>query len=146
MWQRFSERARRAVFFAQEETQKLSDNEVTTGHLLLGLLREKDSISSQVLSRLGIAPDAVANEVLKVLQSRDIRIGVGQSLTTRAKVSIDRAYEEARALDNNYIGTEHLLLGIISEEIGAGRVLVRLGANLDRVRAVVREMQVNSPT
>ena len=133
------------MYFGQEETVKLSDNEVTTGHLLLGLIREEESSAWQVLSRLGIAPDAVANEVRGVLQPRGIHPVLEMSLTTRAKVSIDRGYEEARALDNDYIGTEHLLLGIIAEEIGAGRVLVRLGANLDRVRAVVREMQ-GTPT
>jgi ATP-dependent Clp protease ATP-binding subunit ClpC len=143
MWERFTERARRAVFFAQEETAKLGDNQVTTGHLLLGLIREEESGASQVLGRLGIAPDAVANEVRGVLQPRGSNPIVEMSLTTRAKVSIDRAYEEARALDNHYISTEHLLLGIIAEEIGAGRVLVRLGADLDRARAVVREMQLS---
>lgn len=141
MWQRFTERARTAVYFAQEETAKLNDNQVTTGHLLLGLMRTEGSSGVQVLDRLGVAPDAVEKEVRRVLRPGGIHPVTEMSLTTRAKVSIDRAYEEARALDNDYIGTEHLLLGIIAEEIGAGRVLVRLGADLDRTRAVVREMQ-----
>jgi type II secretory ATPase GspE/PulE/Tfp pilus assembly ATPase PilB-like protein len=140
MWQKFTEKARRAVFFAQEEAGRLHDGEVTTGHLSLGLMRE-DCCARQVLERLGIVPEVVTEEVRAVLKPKDIHPLREMMLSTRAKICIDRAYDEARALDNDYIGTEHLLLGVISEEIGAGRVLVRLGADLDRARAAVREMQ-----
>jgi ATP-dependent Clp protease ATP-binding subunit ClpC len=141
MWQRFTEKARRAVYFAQEEVGRMHDYEVSTGHLLLGLVREDDNVAQQVLARLAIAPQTVTEQVRAVLKPRGVRRLREMALTTRAKVSIDRAYDEARALDNDYIGTEHLLLGIIAEEIGAGRVLVRLGADIDRVRSAVREMQ-----
>lgn len=140
MWDKFTEKAKRSVFFAQEEAGRLRNSEVTTGHLLLGLMRE-DSIARQVLERLGIASEAVSEEVRAVLLPKDGRRIREMQLSTRAKVALDRAYDEARALDNNYIGTEHLLLGIIAEEIGAGRVLVQLGADIDRGRAAVREMQ-----
>lgn len=149
MWQRFTERARTSVFWAQQEAVELHDDQLTTGHLLLGLLRTEGrmegSSALRILDRLAIAPDAVKREVHRVLQPANVVHPVKDTvLTRRAKVSIDRAYDEARALGNDYIGTEHLLLGIIAEEIGAGRVLVRLGADIERARAVVREMQGES--
>lgn len=143
MWQRFTERARKSVFFAQEEVARLHDNEVSTGHLLLGLMREECSAWS-VLDRLGISSEVVKEEVKVILQPGGINPVKEMLLSTRTKVCIDRAYDEARALDEGYIGTEHLLMGIISEEVGAGRVLVRLGADLQKTRAIVRELH-NKP-
>ena len=148
MWQRFTERARTSVFWAQEEAGWLHDNQVSTGHLLLGLMHSEGvmegSSALQLLGRLGIAPDAVRNEVLRILQPGDAPPNSDRSLTRAAKVSIDRAYDESRAMDCDHIGTEHLILGLISEEVGAGRVLVQLGADLDRARIVVCEMQGRS--
>ncbi len=139
MWDRFSERAKRSVFFAQEETARLHDNEVSTGHLLLGLMREECSAWS-VLDRLGISLEVVKDGVAAVLQPGGPNPIKEMMLSPSAKACIDRAYDEARALDEGYIGTEHLLMGIISEEVGAGRVLVGMGADLDKARAIVREL------
>lgn len=144
MWQRFTERAKKSVYHAQEEAGYLNDRLVTTGHMLLGLMRMEESGAARILDRLGIAPEAVTSGVRAVLQPGNAQPNTDFQLSRPAKVSIDRAYEEARALDNGYIGTEHLLLGIMAEEIGAGRVLIRLGATLDQARAVLREMQAGS--
>lgn len=144
MWQKFTERARKAIFLGQEEAQRLNDDPITTGHLLLGLMQMEGSTALEILSRLQITPEAVTNEVRRILQSGDTGPNediVSCNLSKYGKVAIDRGYEEARALDNDYIGTEHLLLGLVAEEVGAGRVLVRLGADLESTRRVVREMQ-----
>lgn len=144
MWQKFTERARKAIFLGQEEAQRLNDDPITTGHLLLGLMQMEGSTAMEILNRLGIGPEAVINEVRRILQPGDAEPNediVSSGLSKYAKVAIDRAYEEARALDNDYIGTEHLLLGLTAEAVGAGRVLARLGADLESARGVLREMQ-----
>jgi Clp amino terminal domain, pathogenicity island component len=142
IWQRFTERARRVVFFAQEEAARLGENYVGTEHLLLGLVRENDSVAAQVLDRMGISGESVRGAVLRQVTRGSGNLGQDMQLTPRAKRVIDLAYEQARQLKNNYIGTEHLLLGLIGEEGGlAGRVLRELGADLKRARRVVAGMQ-----
>jgi hypothetical protein len=117
MWQRFTERARRVVFFAQEEATRFGRNKVDTGHLLLGLVRENDNVAARILERrLGISLSSIRQETEKQLTRGDAVPGQDMQLTPRAKRMIDLAYEEARNLSNNYIGTEHLLLGLILEE------------------------------
>ena len=142
MWQRFTERARRVVFLAQEEADKLGENEVCTGHLLLGLALLDDGAAVEILNRMGISLDVIRQEVLGVMQPyRSAAEKKEMQLSNPAKHAIDLAYDEARALKDDYIGTEHLLLGIAREEVGAGRVLVKLGADADRVRAVLLELR-----
>ncbi len=142
MWQRFTERARRVVFFAQEEAGRLGENYVSTEHLLLGLIRENDSFAMRVLDRMGVSPKKIRSEVEKQVTRGEGRLGQDMQLTPRAKRVIDLAYDEARNLMNNYIGTEHLLLGLVREGEGvAGRVLSKMGVTLDEVRRIVREMQ-----
>src|SRR2546425_394040 len=144
MWQRFTERARRVVFFAQEEAGRLGENYVSTEHLLLGLVRENDSVAARILDRLGVSLGRIRSEIERQVTRGDGRLGQDMQLTPRAKRVIDLAYDEARQLSNNYIGTEHLLLGLIREGEGlAGRVLARLGVDLDRTRAEVRSLQDN---
>jgi hypothetical protein len=117
MWQRFTERARRVVFFAQEEAARLGKNNVDTGHLLLGLVRESDNVAARILEqRLGIPLSRIRQEAESQLTRGGGTPGADMHLTPRAKRMIDLAYEEARSLSNNYIGTEHLLLGLIREE------------------------------
>lgn len=144
MWQRFSERAKKSVYHAQEEAGYLNDRLVNTGHLLLGLMRMKESSAARMLERLNIKPESVDSGVRKVLQPGNDQSNADFQLSRPAKRCIDCAYAEARALDNDFIGTEHLLLGIMAEEVGAGRVLIRLGATLDQARAILREMQAES--
>ena len=142
MWQRFTERARRVVFFAQEEAGRLGENYVSTEHLLLGLVRENDSVAAQVLQRIGVSCGQVRSEVERRVERGDGRLGQDMQLTPRAKRVIDLAYDEARLLNNNYIGTEHLLLGLIREREGvAGQVLHDLGVLLEPVRDVVMRLQ-----
>ncbi|MCE9557692.1 MAG: ATP-dependent Clp protease ATP-binding subunit [Armatimonadetes bacterium] len=144
MWQRFTERARKVVFYAQEEAQKFGEGYVSTEHLLLGLVRESDSVAARVLERLGVSLSRIRQEVEKQLPRGDARPSQEMTLTPRAKRVIDLAYDEARNLNNSYIGTEHLLLGLIREGDGlAGRVLAKLGVELDRARREVMSLQDN---
>jgi len=138
---KFTERARKVLRLAQEEAQRLQHNYIGTEHLLLGLIREGDGVAAKVLSNLGVDLDKVRSSVESIL-GRGNRVVTGEiGLTPRAKKVIELAVDEARHLHHNYIGTEHLLLGLVREGhgIGAG-VLENLGVSLDRVRA--QTMQV----
>jgi len=138
MWQRFTERARRVVFFAQEEAGRLGENYVSTEHLLLGLVRENDTAAARILDRMGVSLGRIRSEVERQVTRGDGRLGQDMQLTPRSKRVIDLAYDESRQLSNNYIGTEHLLLGLIRENDGlAGRVLGKLGVELERTRREV---------
>lgn len=144
MWQRFTERARKVVFYAQEEATKFGEGYVSTEHLLLGLVREKDSVAARVLANIDASLDRIRAEVEKQLPRGDSRSNQEVTLTPRARRVIDLAYDEARNLNNNYIGTEHLLLGLIREGDGlAGRVLTKLGIDLERARREVMALQDN---
>jgi hypothetical protein len=147
MWQRFTERARRAIFFAQEEAGKQNINYVSTEHLLLGILRETDSAGAQVLELLGISILKVQKEIERQCGNGDRQPGEDMQLTPRAKRVIDLAYDEARQLNVTYIGTEHLLLGLIREGEGlAGRVLAKFGVELSEARRAVGLLQIKSIT
>ncbi|MCS7308803.1 MAG: ATP-dependent Clp protease ATP-binding subunit [Armatimonadota bacterium] len=142
MWQRFTERARRVIFYAQEEAGRLGENYVSTEHLLLGLVREPDSVAARILERMGVSLSRVRSEIERQVSRGEGRLGQETQLTPRAKRVIDLAYDEARQLNNNYIGTEHLLLGLIREGEGlAGRVLAKLGVDLERARREVMALQ-----
>ena len=142
MWQRFTEKARRIVFFAQEEAGQLGENYVSTEHLLLGLVREQDNVAARILASMGADPDAVRAEVLKRVTMGGELQGKDMQLTPRAKRVIDLAYEESKPLNNNYIGTEHILLGLLREGEGlAARVLTDMGIELEAARAITRELQ-----
>lgn len=142
MWQRFTEMARKAVFYAQEEAEKYGEGYVSTEHLLLGLLREEENVACRVLDQLGVSREALRAEIEMALPRGDLRPCQDMTLTPRAKRVIDLAYDEARGIGNNYIGTEHLLLGLVREVSGlAGRVLAKLGVELDTFRDQVVEEQ-----
>jgi ATP-dependent Clp protease ATP-binding subunit ClpA len=142
MWQRFTERARKVVFYAQEEAGRLGENYVSSQHLLLGLVREDDSVAAKILDRMNISRDAIRAEMEKHITRGDGRLGQDMQLTPGAKRVIDLAYDEARQLNNNYIGTEHLLLALIRERQGvAGILLIKLGVELERARREVRHLQ-----
>ena len=134
MFERFTDRARRVVVLAQEEARLLNHNYVGTEHLLLGLIHEGQGVAAQALESLGISLQAVRAEVEEI-------IGQGQRprrahpFTPRAKKVLELSLREAKQLGHNYIGTEHILLGLIREGEGvAAQVLVKLGADLSRVR------------
>src|SRR5213078_92241 len=142
MWQRFTERARRVVFFAQEEAARLGENYVGTEHLLLGLVRENDSVAARILDRLGVPLGRIRSDIERQVTRGHGNLGQDMQLTPRAKRVIDLAYECARQLNNNYIGTEHILMGLIREGDGlAARILSKLGATELRVHDVVVEWQ-----
>lgn len=128
MWQRFTERARKVIVYAQEAARNNSESYVSTEHLLLGLIRENDHVAAQILARLGVPLEKVGAEVEKHVTQGSDKPNQDMQLTPRAKRVIDLAYDEARLLRHNYIGTEHLLLALIREGEGlAGRVLADLG-------------------
>ncbi len=146
MWQRFTERARRVIFFAQEEAARLGENFVTTEHMLLGLVREDNSTAAKVLDRIGISLERIRVEVERHVSRGEGRLGQDMQLTPREKRVIDLAYDESRMLGHNYIGTEHLLLGLIREGEGVGgRVLQKLGVKLERARAELVTVVGSSP-
>jgi ATP-dependent Clp protease ATP-binding subunit ClpC len=141
MFERFTDRARRVVVLAQEEAVGLQHNYIGTEHLLLGLIREREGVAAKALEALGISLEAVRSEVEEI-------IGQGQSaptgqipFTPRAKKVLELSLREALQLSHSYIGTEHILLGLIREGEGvAAQVLVKLGADLPRVRQQVIQL------
>src|ERR671933_2361038 len=135
---KFTERAKKVLVLAQEEAQRFNHNYIGTEHLLLGLVREGEGIAAKVLGNLGVELNKVRSAVEFIIGRGD-RMVIGDiSLTPRAKKVIELAVEEARRLNHNYIGTEHLLLGLVREGEGiAAGVLESLGVNLEKVRTQV---------
>ncbi len=138
MFERFTDRARNVVVLAQEEARLLNHNYIGTEHLLLGLIRESEGIAAKALVSLGVELDAVREQVEEIV-GRGAREPSGHiPFTPRAKKVLELSLREALQLGHNYIGTEHILLGMIREGEGvAAQVLVRLGADLNRVRQQV---------
>ncbi len=133
---KFTERARRVLTLAQEEAQRFNHNYIGTEHLLLGLVREGDGVAAKVLSNLGVELAKVRSAVEFIIGRGDRAVLGEIGLTPRAKKVIELAVDEARRLNHHYIGTEHLLLGLVREGEGiAAGVLESLGVNLERVRA-----------
>ncbi|MDQ1622170.1 MAG: ATP-dependent Clp protease ATP-binding subunit ClpC, partial [Actinomycetota bacterium] len=138
MFERFTDRARRVVVLAQEEARMLYHNYIGTEHILLGLLHEEEGVAGKALESLGITLDGVREQVQEI-------IGQGQQapsghipFTPRAKKVLELSLREALQLGHNYVGTEHILLGLIREGEGvAAQVLVKLGADHTRVRQEV---------
>ncbi len=141
MFERFTDRARRVVVLAQEEARMLNHNYIGTEHILLGLIHEGEGVAAKALESLGINLDSVREQVQEI-------IGQGQQapsghipFTPRAKKVLELSLREALQLGHNYIGTEHILLGLIREGEGvAAQVLVKLGADLNRVRQQVLQL------
>ena len=133
---KFTERARRVLSLAQEEAQRFNHNYIGTEHLLLGLVREGDGLAAKVLANLGVELNKVRSAVEFIIGRGDRPTSGEVGLTPRAKKVIELAVDEARRLNHHYIGTEHLLLGLVREGEGiAAGVLESLGVNLEKVRA-----------
>ncbi len=132
---KFTERARKVLTLAQEEATRFNHNYIGTEHLLLGLVREGEGVAAKVLGNLGVELNRVRSAVEFIIGRGD-RMIVGEiGLTPRAKKVIELAVDEARRLGHHYIGTEHLLLGLVREGEGiAAGVLESLGVNLEKVR------------
>jgi len=141
MFERFTEKARRVVVLAQEEARKLNQNYIGTEHLLLGLIREEDGIAAKALESLSISLEDVHLQVEELI-GRGTYVPTGHiPFTPRAKKVLELSLREALQLGHNYIGTEHILLGLIREGEGvAAQVLLALGADLDKVRSAVIQL------
>ncbi|MDP8960095.1 MAG: AAA family ATPase, partial [Actinomycetota bacterium] len=141
MFERFTDRARRVVVLAQEEARMLNHNYIGTEHILLGLIHEGEGVAAKALESMNISLQAVREQVQEI-------IGRGQTapsghipFTPRAKKVLELSLREALQLGHNYIGTEHILLGLIREGEGvAAQVLQKLGADLNRVRQQVIQL------
>jgi Clp amino terminal domain, pathogenicity island component/UvrB/uvrC motif len=138
MFERFTDRARRVVVLAQDEARLLNHNYIGTEHILLGLVHEGEGVAAKALEALGISLEAVREQVEEIIGQGQEAASGHIPFTPRAKKVLELALREALQLGHNYIGTEHILLGLIREGEGvAAQVLVRLGADLTRVRQQV---------
>ena len=138
MFERFSDRARQSVVLAQEEARRLGHTYIGTEHLLLGLLREADGIAAKALMRIGVGLSDVRAEVIEIIGEGSEPPTGHIPFTPRSKKVLELSLREALQLGHNYIGTEHILLGLVREGEGvAAQVLVARGADLARVRATV---------
>ncbi len=141
MFERFTDRARRVVVLAQEEAKMLNHNYIGTEHILLGLIHEGEGIAAKALEQLGISLDAVREQVQDIIGTGAQQSSGHIPFTPRAKKVLELSLREALQLGHNYIGTEHVLLGLIREGEGvAAQVLVKLGADLNRVRQTVNQL------
>src|SRR3954454_6581634 len=141
MFERFTERARQGVVLAQEEARTLKHNYIGTEHILLGLLREEEGLAARVLESLDITVERVRAQVVRIVGSGE-EVTSGQiPFTPRAKKVLELALREALSLGHNYIGTEHILLGLVRENEGvAARILLDFDADSEKIRNEVIRM------
>jgi ATP-dependent Clp protease ATP-binding subunit ClpC len=140
MFERFTERARQVVVLAQDEARALRHNYIGTEHLLLGLLREQEGLAAQVLGGLDVELEAMRAQVGRTVGSGE-EVATGQiPFTPRSKKVLELSLREARAMNHQYIGTEHILLGLVRENDGvAARLLLDAGADAETIRnAIIR--------
>jgi ATP-dependent Clp protease ATP-binding subunit ClpC len=138
MFERFTERARQVVVLAQEEARGLKHNYVGTEHLLLGLLREEEGIGCRALNALGITTVGVRSALTSIVGCGETEVTGQIPFTPRSKKVCELALREALSLGHNYIGTEHILLGLVRENEGiASRILLDFGADSEKVRLEV---------
>jgi hypothetical protein len=145
-FERFTERAKKALTLAQEEAERSHHSYIGTEHLLLGVLRVEEGVAAVALNSLGVEIGGVRSTIESVL-GRNERLIIQQIIpTSRVKKVIELAFEEARRMGNSYVGTEHLLLGLLVEGEGiAAHVLQDLGANLERVRSEIDRLHHEMP-
>jgi ATP-dependent Clp protease ATP-binding subunit ClpC len=138
MFERFTDRARRVVVYAQEEARLLNHNYIGTEHILLGLIHEGEGVAARALESLGISLEAVRVQVEEIIGRGETSPSDHIPFTPRAKKVLELSLREAKKLNHDYIGTEHILLGLLREGEGVGpQVLVKLGADLAQVRGRV---------
>ena len=141
MFQKFTDRARRVVVQAQEEARTLNHNYVGAEHILLGLIREGEGVGAKALESLGISLDTVRQQVQETTGQRQHAPSGQIPFTPQGKKVLELALSESTALGHHYLGTEHILLGLIRQGDGvAAQVLVNLGADLNRVRQEVVQL------
>lgn len=136
MFDRFTDRARKAMSFAHQEAERFNHNYIGTEHILLGLVKEGSGVAANVLENLDIDLEKVRLEVEKLVKPAPDFVTMEQfPVTPRAKKVLEFAIDEAQALDHNHVGTEHLLLGLLREQQGlAAQVLMNLGLKLEDIR------------
>ena len=136
MFERFTERARQVVVLAQDEARTLKHNYIGTEHILLGLLREEEGLAARVLDSLDITVEEVRAQVARIIgQGDEVTTEANIPFTPRAKKVLELALREALSLGHNYIGTEHILLGLVRENEGvAARILLDFDADDDKIR------------
>ena len=141
MFERFTERARQVVVLAQDEARALKHNYIGTEHILLGLLREEEGLAARVLESLDITVEEVRAQVARIVGQGD-EVTTGQiPFTPRAKKVLELALREALSLGHNYIGTEHILLGLVRENEGvAARILLDFDADAEKIRNEIIRM------
>ncbi|MDX6627853.1 MAG: ATP-dependent Clp protease ATP-binding subunit ClpC, partial [Gaiellales bacterium] len=141
MFERFTERARQVVVLAQDEARALKHNYIGTEHILLGLLREEEGLAARVLDSLEITVEEVRAQVARIVGQGD-EVTTGQiPFTPRAKKVLELALREALSLGHNYIGTEHILLGLVRENEGvAARILLDFDADAEKIRNEIIRM------
>lgn len=146
MFERFSERARKVMSLANQSAQSWNHEYIGTEHILLGLIKEGTGVGSSALNNLGVDTDAIQHEVEKLVKPGSRTAIIGKlPQTPLAKQAIEYAIEEARKLNHNYVGTEHLLLGLLRVKEGvADQVLINLGLELETVREAVLNLLGNS--
>jgi ATP-dependent Clp protease ATP-binding subunit ClpC len=143
MYEKLTEKAQKVFKYARQEAQRMGHQYIGTEHLLLGLVREGTGVAATVLQRLGVDPKRVRLEVEKIVKGGTDVISTGREFTLapRAKKAFEYAFEEAKKLGQNYIGTEHILLGLLREEEGiAAQVLLNLGVELEEVQEAVLDL------
>src|ERR671911_147289 len=141
MFERFTDRARRVLVLAQEEARLLNHNFIGTEHILLGLIHEGEGVAAKALESLGISLEAVREKVEETIGPAGSSTTGSPPFTPRAKKVLELSLREALQLGHNYIGTEHMLLGLVREGEGvAAQVLQKLGADLNRVRQQVIQL------
>ncbi|MCW2927670.1 MAG: ATPase domain protein, partial [Thermoleophilia bacterium] len=141
MFERFTERARQVVVLAQDEARALKHNYIGTEHILLGLLREEEGLAARVLDSLDITVDEVRTQVARIVGQGDEATSGQIPFTPRAKKVLELALREALSLGHNYIGTEHILLGLVRENEGvAARILLDFDADAEKIRNEIIRM------
>lgn len=143
MWMRFTERARQVILFGLEEAQSRGAAQVDTEHFLLGIVRTAEGVAAKVLGRMNVSNSHVRAEIENQLPPSAVSSPpiAEPKLTSRAKRVLELAADEARSMGHNYVGTEHLLIGLVREENGVGaKVLRNLGLTLENVRREVSDI------
>jgi ATP-dependent Clp protease ATP-binding subunit ClpA len=146
MFERFTERARMVVVLAQEDSRELRHSYIGTEHLLLGLLREQEGYAARVLESMGVTHQAVRDQVVAIVGMGEEGTSGQIPFTPRAKKSLELALREAMGLGHNYIGTEHLLLGLLQDKASVAiRILLDADATPERIRAEVLKVIATGP-
>jgi len=141
MWKQLTQKARKAIFLAQEEAGRLGYNHAGTEHLLLALIREEDCVAARILERAGVDLGTVRLEVMGRVSRGSDMLGEDMQLTAEAKAAVDLAFDESKRMKEDWVGTEHLLLGLVRSTSGlASKVLRGLGVDVSQIRTELRSL------